>query len=64
LDYVGANSFVDLLSRVAILVLLFLAGLETSILEMKRGGKTAFYVASIGIVSPMVLGLITAARSA
>jgi Sodium/hydrogen exchanger family len=60
LDYVGPNSFVDLLSRVAILVFLFLAGLETSILEIKRGGKNAFYVGSIGIVSPMVVGLITA----
>jgi Kef-type K+ transport system membrane component KefB len=59
LDYVAAYSFVDLLSRIAILVLLFLVGLETDISEMKRVGRTAFYVAGIGVVAPMVLGMIT-----
>ncbi len=50
-------SFVDLLSRIAILVLLFLVGLETNIREMKRVGQTAFFVAVIGVVAPMALGL-------
>jgi Kef-type K+ transport system membrane component KefB len=59
LDYVAVYSFVDLLSRVAILVLLFLVGLETNIGEMKRVGKPAFFVAVIGVVVPMVLGLST-----
>jgi Kef-type K+ transport system membrane component KefB len=59
LDYVAAYSFVDLLSRIAILVLLFLVGLETSVTEMKRVGRTAFYVAVIGVVAPMVLGIVT-----
>jgi Kef-type K+ transport system membrane component KefB len=57
LDYVTVYSFVDLLSRVAILVLLFLVGLETNIGEMRRVGRTAFSVAVIGVVAPMVLGL-------
>lgn len=59
LDYVAAYSFVDLLSRIAILVLLFLVGLETSVSEMKRVGRTAFYVAVIGVVAPMTLGIVT-----
>jgi Kef-type K+ transport system membrane component KefB len=57
LDYVAVYSFVDLLSRIAILVLLFLVGLETSIREMKRVGQTAFFVAVIGVVAPMAIGL-------
>jgi Kef-type K+ transport system membrane component KefB len=57
LDYVAVYSFVDLLSRIAILVLLFLVGLETNIREMKRVGQTAFAVAVIGVLAPMVLGL-------
>ncbi len=57
LDYVAVYSFVDLLSRVAILVLLFLVGLETNIREMKRVGQTAIFVAVIGVVVPMLLGL-------
>jgi len=57
LDYVAVYSFVDLLSRIAILVLLFLVGLETNIREMKRVGQTAFFVVVIGVVAPMALGL-------
>jgi Na+:H+ antiporter len=57
LDYVAIYTFVDLLSRIAILVLLFLVGLETNIREMKRVGQTALWVALIGVLIPMVLGL-------
>lgn len=57
LDYVAIYSFVDFLARIAILVLLFLVGLETSLVEMKRVGKTALLVAIIGVIAPMALGL-------
>jgi Kef-type K+ transport system membrane component KefB len=56
-DFISIYTFVDLLSRIAILILLFLVGLETSLVEMKRLGKTALIVAVIGIVVPMGLGL-------
>jgi Kef-type K+ transport system membrane component KefB len=57
LDYIGVFSFVDLVSRIAILVLLFLVGLETSLVEMKRVGRTAFSVAVVGVLLPLGLGL-------
>src|SRR5215472_16053092 len=57
LDYLAVYSFVDFLSRIAILVLLFLVGLETSLVEMKRVGKTALLVAVIGILVPIGLGM-------
>jgi Kef-type K+ transport system membrane component KefB len=57
LDYLAVYSFVDFLSRIAILVLLFLVGLETSLVGMRRVGKTALLVAVIGILVPMGLGL-------
>src|SRR5579862_310160 len=57
LDYLAIYSFVDFLSRIAILILLFLVGLETSLVEMKRVGKTALLVAIIGVVVPMALGM-------
>jgi Kef-type K+ transport system membrane component KefB len=50
-------SFVDLLSRIAILVLLFLVGLETSLGEMRKVGRVALLVAVIGVVIPMGLGM-------
>jgi Kef-type K+ transport system membrane component KefB len=59
LDYVAVYSFLDLLSRIAIIVLLFLVGLETNIREIKRVGRTAFSVAVIGVLAPMALGLST-----
>jgi Kef-type K+ transport system membrane component KefB len=57
LDYMAAYSFIDLLSRIAVLILLFLVGLETSLGEMRRVGKSALNVAVIGVVAPMLLGM-------
>src|SRR5581483_7680680 len=57
LDYLAVYSFVDFLARIAILILLFLVGLETSLGEMRRVGKTAMLVAIIGIIAPMVMGM-------
>lgn len=56
-SYISVYSFIDVISRIAILVLLFLVGLEISLVEMKRVGKYASYVAILGIVLPMLLGL-------
>jgi Kef-type K+ transport system membrane component KefB len=59
LDFVAVYSFVDLVSRIAILVLLFLVGLETDMTEMKRVGRTALSVGVVGVVIPLALGLVT-----
>lgn len=48
--------FIDILSRIAIIILLFLVGLETSVSEMRTLGKTALLVAALGIVAPFLLG--------
>ncbi|HTZ48025.1 MAG TPA: cation:proton antiporter [Verrucomicrobiae bacterium] len=55
--YITIYSFIDIISRLAILVLLFMVGLEISLVEMKRVGKYATYVAVLGIVLPMALGM-------
>jgi Kef-type K+ transport system membrane component KefB len=56
-SYMSVYAFIDVVSRLAILVLLFLVGLEISLVEMKRVGKYASYVAVLGIILPMVLGM-------
>ncbi|MGB2636335.1 MAG: cation:proton antiporter [Candidatus Acidiferrum sp.] len=56
-SYISVYSFIDIISRLAILVLLFMVGLEISLVEMKRVGKYATYVAVLGIVLPMALGM-------
>ena len=53
---ISIYEFIDLLSRIAIIVLLFLVGLETSIHEMRKVGRTAFWVAVIGVAGPFLLG--------
>ena len=58
-SYIYVYSFIDVVSRLAILVLLFLVGLEISLVEMKRVGKYASYVAILGIILPMLLGMST-----
>ncbi|MGC2764533.1 MAG: cation:proton antiporter [Candidatus Acidiferrum sp.] len=55
--YISVYTFVDIISRLAILVLLFMVGLEISLVEMRHVGKYATYVALLGIVLPMVLGM-------
>src|SRR2546427_10676903 len=54
---ISVYAFVDLLSRIAIIVLMFLVGLETSVNEMRRVGRTALLVAALGVVAPFLLGL-------
>lgn len=48
--------FIDQLSRIAVIVLLFLVGLETTVVEMRRVGLPSFVVAVIGVVTPFALG--------
>lgn len=54
---VSVYEFVDLLSRIAVIVLLFLVGLETSYHEMRKVGGSAFRVAIVGVVLPFALGV-------
>lgn len=54
---ISVHQFIDLLSRLAVIVLLFLVGLETSVHEMRKVGRAAFLVAVVGVVCPFLLGL-------
>jgi Kef-type K+ transport system membrane component KefB len=53
---VSVHHFVDLVSRIAVIILLFLVGLETSVHEMRRVGLPSFLVAVVGVVTPFFLG--------
>ena len=48
----------DNLSRLGIIFLLFMVGLETSISELKQTGREASMVAVIGVILPMLFGFI------
>lgn len=57
-DLLNTAYVLDVFSRFGIIYLLFLVGLETSWIELKKVGKPAILVASIGVLAPMFLGFI------
>jgi Na+:H+ antiporter len=48
------------LADVGVILLMFVAGLETDLAEMRRVGKVAFWAAFGGVVLPMAGGIATA----
>jgi Na+:H+ antiporter len=54
------GAFIRDLSEIGVLLLMFVAGLETDLGEMRRVGKVAFWSAFGGVVLPLVAGAATA----
>lgn len=48
---------VDIFSRYGVIFLLFMAGLESTLDELKHTGRESLMVAIIGVVAPIVLGM-------
>jgi Kef-type K+ transport system membrane component KefB len=48
------------LSEVGVLLLMFVAGLETDLVQMRRVGKVAFWSAFGGVLLPLIFGAATA----
>jgi Kef-type K+ transport system membrane component KefB len=55
-----AATSVDMLAQLGIIILLFEVGLESSIHEMRKVGVTSFFVATVGVLAPFVLGYFVA----
>jgi Kef-type K+ transport system membrane component KefB len=56
LDGVADEAGIDLLAQIGVLFLLFKVGVESDIGKMMAVGASAFLVAVLGVVAPMVLG--------
>lgn len=56
LGWVEKTDFITTLSEVGVIVLMFNAGIESDIRELKRVGKASFIIALLGVVVPLVLG--------
>lgn len=50
------TAFLDQVSEIGVIVLMFMAGLETDIQELKRSGKASFVIALLGVIIPLVGG--------
>lgn len=56
LGWVHDTELLTVFSQIGVLLLMFLAGLETDLQEMNRNKKAAIFVALGGIILPVVLG--------
>lgn len=57
-DYLKIGYALDIFSRYGLIFLLFLVGLEHSLQDLKKHGRSAMQVALIGIIMPIILGLL------
>ncbi len=53
---VESNDFLDQLAELGVIVIMFSAGMETSIEDLKKSGKASFLVALLGVLLPLGLG--------
>ena len=58
MDLVKITYIVDIFSRYGVIFLLFMVGLESSVAELKHTGREALQVAVIGVIAPILLGLL------
>ncbi|BAK97234.1 putative Na(+)/H(+) antiporter [Oscillibacter valericigenes Sjm18-20] len=61
LNLVQPSDFLSMLSELGVIVLMFSAGLQTDIKELKKSGKAAFFIALIGVLVPLAGGYALAA---
>lgn len=52
----GANTHIDMLARLGVIILLFEVGLESTVGQMMKVGLSALLVATLGVVTPFAAG--------
>lgn len=60
LGIVSATEFMAQVSELGVIVLMFGAGLQTDIKELKRSGKSSFFIALCGVCVPLMGGFLIA----
>ena len=56
LNVVSLSDLIKSLSEIGVIVLMFSAGLETSIADLKKAGPKAFVIALLGVLVPLGIG--------
>lgn len=56
LDSIRTDEHIRMLSEIGVIVLLFQVGLESDLAKMAKVGASAVFVATLGVVFPMLLG--------
>ena len=60
LNLVQYDDNIKLLSDLGVILLMFLAGLETDLEQFKKAGRSALVIALLGIIAPLLLGTLSA----
>lgn len=60
LDILQETDFLKQVAELGVIVLMFTAGLETDLHELKKTGKASFVIALFGVLVPLILGFLTA----
>lgn len=60
LNIVHETDFIDKMAELGVIVLMFSAGLETDINEMKKCGKASLIIALLGVLIPLIGGFFVA----
>lgn len=57
LNILHGTEFLSQLSELGVIVIMFSAGLETDLRELKATGKAGFLVALLGVIAPLLMGM-------
>lgn len=60
LNLIPYEDNLKLLSNLGVILLMFLAGLETNVEQFKKAGKSSLVIALLGIVVPLIIGTFSA----
>ena len=60
LNVISETQFIKDSAEIGVIVLMFTAGLETDVHELKRTGKASFVIALIGVIVPLIGGYFVA----
>lgn len=58
LNVINTDEIINSLAEIGVIVLMFQAGLETDIKELKKTGFASFIIAFFGVMIPLILGFI------
>nr|WP_312576784.1 cation:proton antiporter [Sedimentibacter sp.] len=59
LNLVEPSNFISNFAEIGVILLMFMAGMETNVAEMKKSAGSSTVIALVGMIVPFVLGLLT-----
>lgn len=58
-EYEHLSETIHFLAEIGVLLLMFLAGMELHLTDMRKSGKVAFFAGGFGVILPLILGTLS-----